>query len=188
MLTEPQRALLSPVARSNLFTMGAAARKDPRQMIPRVYTIPSVEVRVLRARLIMEEAIETCLAMGIEVRARYKDSDKFFESKDDLLFSPAAGLSAFQLDIGNIIDGCCDTIYVCVGTMCALGAPDVPHLEEVCIRNNAKFPDGVAITDENGKFQKPEGWEPPDHDAIITKTTVDLFDASERLVAEQATA
>ena len=44
-----------------------------------------------------------------------------------------------------------------------MGVPENIHEEEVCRANNDKFPGGVAILREDGKFLKPEGWCGPDH-------------------------
>ena len=62
-----------------------------------------------------------------------------------------------------IIDGCCDTIYVATGTLAVCGVPDLPHLDEVCRANNAKFPGGQGVCNTYGKYTKPEGWVPPNH-------------------------
>ncbi len=153
--------MLSPTAMSNLYTMGVAGTKDPRQKIPARYEIPSEETRILRARLIMEEALETIKGLGIVV-ALGKSVGGSLITMEEICFDG----SKTPPNIEEIIDGCCDLIYVAVGTLCAAGVPDLPHLAEVCRANDAKFPNGVAVTDENGKFQKPVTWEGPDHDAV----------------------
>jgi len=71
----------------------------------------------------------------------------------------------------GMIDGNCDIIYVATGNMLQCGAPDMPHLQEVCWANDSKFPGGVAFTDSTtGKFLKPEGWQPPNHQRIIDRS------------------
>lgn len=163
--------MLSDVALSNLYTMGAAAAVDPRQFIPsRGYVVPPPEVRILRARLIMEEALETCLALGVGVLLPVEAEGEWlldftslrFVSREDSLEQ----LSLKSADLEGIIDGCCDTVYVAIGTLMACGVPDLPHLEHVNERNNAKFPGGSAIANENGKFLKPPGWQPPNHEEV----------------------
>jgi len=147
---------LSTVARSNLYTMGVTSAHDERQVIPEEPGMPSEEVRKLRAQLILEEAIETAEALGFMVSVSYK------EGAHCIRVEPF-----FEPDLEKIIDGCCDTNYVCIGTLCALGLEDLPHLEEVNRANDRKFPGGVALTNENGKFQKPEGWQGPDHHQVM---------------------
>lgn len=39
----------------------------------------------------------------------------------------------------------------------------------VCSANMAKFINGVAQTDKNGKVIKPNGWQPPDFDDLLVK-------------------
>lgn len=137
---------LSPVAKNNLITMGIASEVDVRQIIPTEPCIPNAQVRLLRAKLIIEEARETCEALGflpgIEPSEVWEECDPNLE---------------------QIIDGCIDTNYVCIGTLMACGVPDLPHAEEVNRANLDKFPNGIATCNENGKFTKPIGWKAPDH-------------------------
>jgi predicted HAD superfamily Cof-like phosphohydrolase len=152
---------LSQVAISCLHTMRIAADKDGRQEVPPDYIIPSKKVRELRARLILEEALETIKALGFCLAPLGAFVDEIGDVEFKALPFP------HKSKLNDIIDGCCDTIYVAVGTLCAVGAPDLPHLAEVCRANNAKFPGGVAITDpKTGKFLKPKGWTGPDHDKV----------------------
>lgn len=176
--------IISPTMVSNLFTMGASATVDARQEIPERPTIPNVDVRVLRARLVIEEALELLFAMGISISVRYPEQLKSepISKLDDLLFL-SDGKSAFQLDLDEIVDGACDLIYVAVGTLASCGIPDGPHMAEVCARNDAKFPQGKPIINtETGKFLKPEGWTSPNHDSIFSQQTVNLKTASDEIV------
>jgi len=150
--------MLSQVARSNLFTKAVAAKFDSRQEVPERYAIPNVETRLLLARLIYEEAMETIQALGCY---RVHDAAAGEHSID------LENIERDKLNIDDIIDGCCDTIYVATGALCAVGAPDVRHLQEVCVANDSKFPQGNAIIDpKTGKYLKPKDWKAPDHAKI----------------------
>lgn len=154
---------LSSVAESCLFTMGVASAQDPRQAIPGEYTTPPADVRLLRARLILEEALETVNALGFNPRTTPHDGSQVDVSMNRIYFEPQATAS-----LADIIDGCCDTIYVATGTLCACGAPDLIHLTEVNRANDAKFPGGKAtMCEKTGKYLKPEGWQPPDHETVM---------------------
>lgn len=158
--------MFSPVAISNLFTMGAAAKVDPRQKVPEggQYVIPDAATRETRARLELSEALEKVQALGFTVRIEGMAID------DDMAgveFTPDR-----EPDLDEILDASADQIYVAVGTMLVCGAPDMPHLEAVCKANDAKFPAGVATVNAAGKYQKPPGWEAPDHSEI--RPSVDL--------------
>ena len=162
--------LLSRVAESNLFTMGAASLVDPRQAVPDHYTNRSADTRLLRARLILEEALETIAALGIDVRVRHAELEEGRVDNYAVIKKIGENVDlvvARDPDLEGIIDGCCDTIYVAVGCMLMHGAPDLPHLVEVCNRNDAKFPGGVALVDGHGKYTKPEGWYPPNHKCVM---------------------
>lgn len=172
--------LISQVAMSNLFTMGVVAEADPRRAIPADYEIPNQQTRELRARLILEEALESIHALGFDVKIERGpiSSHINIETIDVLSF-----VSNRTPDLEGIIDGCCDTIYVATGTLCAIGAPDIPHMNEVCKANDAKFPDCKAILNEHGKFQKPAGWKPPDHIPIINRHPTSLKAQSDYIVS-----
>ena len=106
------------------------------------------------ARLVLQEAIETVHAFGFYPQA--------LDDRENFVLVPIEK----ELDVLEIIDGCCDTVYVAIGAMCAMGVPDEPHLKEVCRANDDKFPNGEAIVNSYGKYQKPEGWVGPDHQKV----------------------
>ena len=149
---------VSQVQVSNLITMSICAQNDPRQKIGEPYTIPDEATRRLRAQLILEEALETIHALGFGVGTDMADFSLHIRTP-----GPSANKTP---DLYKIIDGCCDLEYVTKGTLVSCGVCDVPHLQEVCQANEEKFPGGAAIFDANGKFLKPEGWEPPNHEAV----------------------
>jgi predicted HAD superfamily Cof-like phosphohydrolase len=157
------REKFTPTAISNLFTMTASGEVKPEVALPEVPSIPPFGVRMLRARLILEESLETINALGFKIKPTETGFYNEIRSMDDLRLVSHGDAP----DLEGIIDGCCDVIYVATGTLLACGVPDVPHLDIVNRANNAKFPGGVATLNEYGKFQKPAGWEPPDHMTLI---------------------
>lgn len=153
---------LSRVAISNIYTKTIAARKNELQKIQPSYTIPpDLKSRELLAKLILEEALETVQALGFHVDV---NAPEYGESNKHVVTITNGNQK--ELDIYDIIDGCCDTIYVSVGCLVAMGVPDLPHLREVCRANDGKFPNGEAIINEYGKYQKPVGWKGPDHEGV----------------------
>jgi len=180
---------ISPVMVSNLFTMQCCSDIDQRQAIPPRPTIPPMDTRVLRARLIIEEMLELVEALGVSVTVRFPEAQEGFpqsiqiKTLDDLTVMPS-GVSAFHLDLDPLVDACCDLIYVAVGTMASCGIADAPHLNAVTTANDAKFPSGQPIVcAETGKFQKPEGWSAPAHDPIYVKQGANLLDIARKLHA-----
>lgn len=79
-----------------------------KQEIPPTPIIPSLEVRKLRARLILEEALETIEALGFEIDFQYND---FNESED----GP---------NLVKVLDGMCDLDYVNKGLAIAMGVQE----------------------------------------------------------------
>ena len=152
--------LFTPTMISNLYTMTASAKKDARQALPASPRIPQADVRMLRARLILEEAFETVKGLGVEIAC---DVPIISSLKDLSLHIRPEENGGIVPNLEDIIDGACDTIYVATGTLAACGVPDVPHLLAVSKANDEKFPNGVATVDEFGKFVKPSGWVAPNH-------------------------
>lgn len=154
---EEIRQDLSRMAISNLYTMGITCQNDPRQSIPDSAGMPNLETRRLRAKLILEEAFETVEALGFVVTGRVGKSESVLDPKRLHLVELSTGPN-----MEDAIDGCIDTMYVCVGTLMAMGVPDLPFANEVCRANEDKFPNGESVVNDAGKFLKPEGWNPPD--------------------------
>ena len=111
-----------------------------QQQVPLEPTIPSLKIRELRARLILEEAIETINALGFRLNI-YPDLI------DD----------ARYINLTEIADGCCDLMVVTTGTLSACGLADEILQEIVDTDNLKKFKSGYTIS-EHGKLIKP-----PDH-------------------------
>lgn len=156
--------LFSNAMVSNLYTMTCTAQVNPNLALPSVpYMVPCGEVRYLRAKLILEEAIETISGLGFSVCG--DPSSAWVDAR-----THADDPSAWY-NIESVIDGCVDTIYVCTGTLAAYGVPDLPHIIEVNRANDSKFPHGQATLNDYGKFQKPPGWVGPDHARVRDSIT-----------------
>lgn len=127
--------------------------------------IPPNERRLLRARLIIEEAVETCNALGVGVEAHVTtEGEQKFETKlwhaDDYEC----------MDVASVIDGVCDTIYVLLGTAEECGFEVYPFFLEVARNNMSKAASGVK--DAFGKVLKPANHRPPCIDKLL-----DAYDA-----------
>lgn len=126
-------------------------------------TSPQIRDADLRARLILEEAIETALALlmndfesGVEAGLRVHDI------LDGVMKNCVAmgKLNRNPDAVGRLveaIDGMCDLAYVTIGTAVACGTPLDPFWNEVHRSNMQKA--GAPIV--NGKLMKPRGWRPP---------------------------
>lgn len=129
------------------------------QETPGEITIPNTDVRILRAKLILEEALETIEALGVAVYLRPKPN------ADPALTGRYAGEFVFYSDgdvnLEGVVDGCADISVVTVGTLIAFGVDDEPVLEEVDRANLRKFGPG-GYRREDGKWMKSPDWYPPD--------------------------
>jgi predicted HAD superfamily Cof-like phosphohydrolase len=135
------------------------------QEAPRTPTIPDDDTRLLRARLILEEALETVRALGVTVQDR-KTGGVFTD--DDLEFEVTG-----SVDLEGVVDGCADISVVTIGTLVAFGVDDEPILEEVDEANLRKFGPG-SFAREDGKWMKPPDWVPPDIIGVIERQEVQV--------------
>ncbi len=134
------------------------------QDTPDTPTIPDEATRVLRAKLILEEALETVRALGVGVHVTTADGTEVDFSHVDHLDFVARG----AVDLPGVVDGCADISVVTIGTLIAFGIDDAPVLEEVDAANLRKFAPGSYRRDD-GKWIKPPGWTPPDIEGVIAR-------------------
>ena len=120
-------------------------------------TTPGKADRLLRAKLIFEEALETIDSLGVRV---LDFTDSAIELADFMLEPLPDG----EFDLVDSIDGCVDLIVVATGTLSTIGVDDKPHQLEVDNANLRKIgPDGFCEIREDGKLLKPDDWTGPDH-------------------------
>ncbi len=121
--------------------------------------MPSPEQRLLRARLIFEEALEYVKAAGVLVIAGSPFSEIWIEDVGDLGFYDAADTDPDEV---GMIDALCDLASVTLGGAVIQGIDLAPFFADVHASNMAKLHDGKVVLDEGGKVVKPAGWKPPD--------------------------
>lgn len=134
--------------------------RKAKQEVPSFPCIPSLEVRRLRAKLIIEEAFETVHALGFNICDLEND-----EIIDECMF----GFPEHEEEVvlGDIIDGCIDSRVVNTGTLSACGIKDAHPQLMVDLNNLEKIEKGTLR--EDGKLIKPEGHKPPDWEAEIER-------------------
>ncbi|MBT8399749.1 MAG: hypothetical protein KJO98_04675 [Rhodothermia bacterium] len=132
------------------------------QTIPEEPEIPDAHTRTLRAKLILEEALETIEALGVHVAAGRGDVEVQLTSDGTELTFEATK----EVDLEGVVDGCADISVVTVGTLISFGIDDEPVLEEVDAANLRKFEPGSYMR-EDGKWIKPPDWQPPDIVGVI---------------------
>jgi predicted HAD superfamily Cof-like phosphohydrolase len=72
-------------------------------------------------------------------------------------------------DLVNLASELADIIYIACGTAVSYGIPLNEVFEEVHKANMSKLINGKVIRREDGKIQKPEGWQPANIEAILKK-------------------
>lgn len=136
-----------------------------KQEVPVVPTEPSESVRILRAKLILEEALET-IRQGLGVDVWIEDH---VNSVGHNIGTAPLVFKVFQpFDMLETIDGCCDVAVVNTGTLSACGISDIEFQNEVNENNLRKFGPGHKIR-EDGKLIKPPNHQPPNLGRVLDK-------------------
>lgn len=145
---------------------------------------PELRDNELRAKLIMEEAVETVAAMGFHVLADIRDPLVFTDAEGEPPYSGGGIRAHFDKvfmdpDFPEVIDGLCDLLYVTFGTAVAAGIDLDPFFNEVHATNMAKL---AGEKRADGKQLKPEGWRPPRIqdllDFVTERAEADLYGAN----------
>lgn len=126
-----------------------------KQEVPSKPTMPDEKIRRLRAKIILEEALETIDGLGFCVVINPKTED------------PEIGPGSHEPDMVKIVDGCADVIVVTTGTLSACGVADMEVQSEVDQANLRKFGPG-SYKREDGKWMKPPDFRPPDIEAVLS--------------------
>lgn len=121
------------------------------QEVPSSPTIPDDDIRLLRAKLIMEEALETIKALGVEMEI---DARGVYDVRDIEFYAHD------RVDIVEVVDGCCDIIVVTTGTLSSFGVADIDFQLAIDKSNLAKFAEG-GYRRADGKWVKPPDWTAP---------------------------
>lgn len=138
-----------------------------KQDVPDEPTIPSAEIRVLRARLILEEALEAAEALGCVVEVGGFNIADEKERKEMLTIEEDEDLTP---DLEHIAKECADISVVTTGTLTACGIADDSVLREVDSNNLDKFGPGHSYR-EDGKLIKPPGHKPARIAEVLAEQT-----------------
>lgn len=127
--------------------------------------LPSEETLVLRAQLILEEALETIHALGACVQVKVERQG--WVDVDERLRGVRVEPSLFAPDLEAIADGCADLSVVNIGTLISCGIEDEELLRAVDQNNIRKFRHlcpkcgheykGTAVDDAAIAFKPKEG-------------------------------
>lgn len=124
---------------------------------PSVPTMPDAKTRELRARLILEECMETIDALGCGI---------YLDKYQEIFFDQISIKAEYPPNLVEIADGCADISVVTIGTLVACGIKDMELFKEVDENNLAKFGPGGHLR-EDGKWVKPPNHPKPDIARIL---------------------
>lgn len=123
------------------------------QSTPDSPTEPTREEKLLRAKLIFEEAIELSNALGVSISAMVPQGE-LINSTDDLYFN-----NDLMFDMVGVVDGCCDLYWVGIGGVAvSCGFSLREPLDEVNRSNLSKIDNGHRR--EDGKWVKGPNYSP----------------------------
>lgn len=137
-----------------------------------VRTTPTADVtpeeRLLRGRLVIEEAFEYLEALGLNFAPTQDGTPVHVKPKEVRVeIDPQR-----EVDLVEVADAQADLVVVTKGGAHTFGIPiDDVLLDEVCPSNLAKLgPDGKPILRPgDGKVLKPEGWQPPNISRVLSE-------------------
>ena len=90
--------------------------RKAKQVLPKKPTMPDAETRLLRARLIFEEAMETLEALGVDVMVPLM----YGQTGPVALHDYFLRINDFRRpNMDGIVDGCADISVVTIGTLSA---------------------------------------------------------------------
>lgn len=128
-------------------------------------TIPSLDRRIMRARLIVEEVFEFLEASGLSLKMLSTLSSK---NATFYIVPMVSGLNYVTPNIVEAADALADIKYVVEGAALTWGIPLDEVFDEVHRSNMSKVPeDGVIIKREDGKVLKPPTYSPPNIHPIL---------------------
>lgn len=140
---------------------------NAKQEVPACPTVPDEKTRRFRAKIILEEALETVEALGFYVTIKDQGTYEQLVSIDKCDFpSEFATKASLEPNLIEIVDGCADISVVTTGTLSACGVSDEAVLQEVDQNNLSKFGPG-SYKREDGKWMKPPTWKPPQIKEIL---------------------
>ena len=154
--------MIDDIGTSSHYDQVREFHEKAEQPIRTVPQLPPAGERFLRAKLILEECLETIEALGFDLWVGYGEN----------VWQPKVGENTTMLvpnakeSLVEIADGCADIAVVTSGTLIACGIKDIPLQEEVNLNNLAKFTDGGYRRDD-GKWIKPPNHQPPDIEALL---------------------
>lgn len=119
----------------------------------------------LRARLLMEECVETCMAL---LHGNDKGVLEMYDDAMHAWFMKRAGRGRLTDGIEGVADGLADVIVIALGTAVAAGIALQPVFDEVMAANERKVEPSARIR-EDGKLLKPDGWIGPDVAAVLAR-------------------
>lgn len=127
--------------------------KSVGQNTPDSPTEPTREEKLLRAKLILEEAIELINSLGVSVSSMVPQGE-LINSTEDLYFN-----NDLMFDMVGVVDGCCDLYWVGVGGVAvSCGFSLREPLDEVNRSNLSKIDNGYRR--EDGKWVKGKNYSP----------------------------
>lgn len=134
-----------------------------KQQLPVRPTIPSLDIRKLRAALLLEEALETIAAMGLSVSL---DMVALESGDHTLEMEHVHFVESGIPNLKEVLDGCADVQVVTYGLCAAHGIALQPGFEEIAGNNLLKFAPGHSFN-ERGKLCKPSNHPLPDTRGIL---------------------
>ena len=128
--------------------------------------LPDRETRLLRARLIFEEALEFVVASGCTISPKFNISDNSMIAEYEVVEAD----EDTNLSLVEMVDAIGDILVVTYGAANACGVEVQPVWDEIQRSNLSKvWPDGTIHKREDGKVLKPDTYSAADISNVLNK-------------------
>lgn len=128
-----------------------------KQLPQNKFLIPPKEERILRSKLILEEAMEQVEGLGVSLMYNHDDCHPYFLTEDVISFKDNG-----DYDAQKVLDAFCDINVINTGTAitCKFSEILLDKSQEAVDNNNLSKLDGPdgPIFREDGKLLKPDGY------------------------------
>ncbi len=157
-----------------------------QQEVPSSPVLPDAKTRELRAKLILEEALETVRELGFDLVVSNMHDDETADITEKTILHEKTKLTPNgRENLDGIADGCADIIVVTTGTLSACGIADDSLQREVDVNNLEKFGPGHWWR-EDGKLMKPKHHKPPRIHEVLEAQTCAACDRNKECEGSEA--
>ena len=139
--------------------------RKPDPMVP---TVTSIESRLLRGNLILEEFQELIAELGLQMQCEIVPVSDDLDNDSHTIDVVLKEIPGHEIKLDKVAKECADLLVVTYGTGASMGLPMDEAYAAVHESNMSKLgPDGSVIRREDGKVLKGPNYKEPNMKKVI---------------------